>query len=73
MSLKTITKKVVSYTEIPKEFTNNHWINERSDVEYVEVHIEDEGETDSLTDWLTENYPELKDEDSFFIHMDHML
>jgi len=71
MSLKTITKKVVSFSEIPKELTTNHWINQIEDIERVEVHIDDE-EPDALTSWLIENYPELKDEESFFIHMDQL-
>jgi len=72
MSLKTITKLVVSYSEIPKELTANHWINQVEDIERIEVHIDDE-EPDPLTSWLIDNYPELKDEESFFIHMDHLL
>jgi len=70
MGLKTITKKVVSYSEIPKELTINHWITQVEDIERIEVHIDDE-EPDELTSWLIEKYPELKDEESFFIHMDH--
>jgi len=71
MGLKTITKKVVSFSEIPSEITRHHWINQIEDIERVEVHIDDE-EPDELTSWLIENYPELQEEESFFIHMDQL-
>lgn len=72
MALKTITKKVVSYCEIPEEITENHWINEHHSDAYVEVHIDEETHVpDKIQDWLVENYPELIEEESFFIHMDY--
>lgn len=73
MALKTITKLVVDYSEIPSELTQNHWLNEHTDVEYYEVHIEldeDGSSDDPLQDWLAATYPELVDENSFYIHMD---
>jgi len=49
MSLKTITKKVVSFSEIPSEITRHHWINQIDDVERVEVHIDDEEPDELIT------------------------
>lgn len=71
MALKTITKFVVNYSEIPTDLAENNWINGRKDVAYLEVHIdgEDSGE-DALSNWLSKTYPELVEEDSFYIHMD---
>lgn len=73
MALKTITKFVVDYSEIPIELKRNHWLNQHFDIEYFEVHINigDEGESeDPLQDWLIQTYPELVEENSFYIHMD---
>ena len=71
MALERINKLVVSYCEIPQELTEGHWINENSCDSYVEVHLEDEGNRDDLDNWLIENYPELLEEESFFIHLDY--
>lgn len=68
--LKTITKKVVSYCEIPEELTEGHWISEYMNGCFVEVHLDDD-EDDKLSMWLKEKYPELIDEDSFYIEMDY--
>lgn len=68
--LKTITKKVVSYCEIPEEIEKPIWIEEASNDAYVECHIEDD-EDNELNIWLRETYPELVDEESFFIHIDY--
>ena len=37
---------------------------------FVEVHLTDD-EDDDLSLWLKENYPELIDEDSFYIEIDY--
>lgn len=71
MALEKITKFVVSYCEIPEDLLEGHWIQEHSCDSYVECHIENEEEHDPVSKWLSENYPELKDEESFFIHMDY--
>lgn len=68
--LKTITKKVVSYCEIPEELTEGHWISEYMNGCFVEVHLDDD-EDNKLSMWLKEKYPELVDEDSFYIEMDY--
>ena len=72
MPLKTITKKVISYCEIPEGIiTENHWINHNSCDAYVEVHMDDTADADPLDTWIRETYPELIDEESFFIHVDY--
>ena len=73
MELVTITGKVVSYCEIPKELTSNHWISDYYPDSYVQVHIEqeDEAEVDKVSEWILNKYPELKDENYFFIHVDY--
>ena len=70
MELATITGKVVSYCEIPEELTSNHWISEYYPDSYVQVHVEEEDE-DKVSKWILNKYPELKDEDYFFIHIDY--
>lgn len=73
--LKTITKKVVSYCEIPEGLiSDGHWLNQHGCDAYVECHLEDEidvTDDDNLDKWLRETYPELVDEESFFIHLDY--
>lgn len=69
--LKRVNKYVVSYCDIPQDITKGHWINENYCNSYVEVHLDDEPTDDLLDNWLMEHYPELKDEESFFIHLDY--
>lgn len=38
--LETITKKVVSYCEIPEELTEHSWLSEKSTDSYIECHLE---------------------------------
>lgn len=51
--------------------TEDHWINHNSCDAYVEVHMEDTADADPLDTWIRETYPELLDEESFFIHLDY--
>ena len=37
---------------------------------FVQVHLE-EGEDDALSNWLKETYPELIDEEAFYIEIDY--
>lgn len=71
MALKSITKKVLSYCEIPQELTEKHWISEHHCDAFVECHLDASTDLDELDMWILEHYPELKDEDSFFIHLDY--
>lgn len=64
------TKKVVSYNEIPKNVLEGHWIQHYPFEDYVEVHIDPTNNDDPVSNWLETTYPELIDEDSFFIYMD---
>lgn len=68
--MKEIKGKVVSYCEIPEELTENHWLNDYSPGCYVMAHI-DESEDDLVSKWLLENYPDLKDEEYFFVEIDY--
>lgn len=70
MALKTIEKKVVSYCEIPEGLIpEKHWINQYELGTHVECHIDDAPD-DELSAWLREIYPELIDEESFYIYME---
>jgi hypothetical protein len=63
-------KKVVNVSEVPEELTKDHWIKRNLIETYVEVHIDPSDNEDSVGDWLGNTYPELIEEDSFFIYMD---
>jgi hypothetical protein len=69
--LEEITRKVVSYCEIPEEITENHWISENSSDTYVEYSLNSDLKysKSELDLWLEETYPELIDT-TFFIHLD---
>ena len=69
LQLKQITGKVVSYCEIPEEITEGHWISEYMNGCFVQVHLEDDD--DALSNWLKETYPELIDEEAFYIEIDY--
>lgn len=71
MSLKKINKFAVSYCEIPEEIIKPSWIEEAGPDSYVECHISGNAPDDELEKWLLETYPELKDEESFLIHIDY--
>lgn len=66
MALTTTSLKTLHFSEIPAELTKDSWLEGYKDVDLLQVHIDDE-ESDELTAWITEKYPELKEEESFFI------
>lgn len=68
--LETITKKVISYSEIPEELTENSWLSEKSNGFY-ECHLDNVEPFKLLDEWFLENYPELFEEESFFIKIDY--
>lgn len=70
MALKTVTKFVVPFSELPIDLTFGHWILKYPEHSFVETHIEEEGIKDALGEWIMKKYPELIDEESFFIHID---
>ena len=70
LQLKQITGKVVSYCEIPEEITEGHWMSGNMNGCFVQVHLE-EDEDDALSNWLKETYPELIEEESFYIEIDY--
>jgi hypothetical protein len=72
MELKTINKKVLSYSDIPDDIKKPYWLMKMGEAfSFVECHIDDDPEEldDELTIWLRENFPELEKEESFFIHI----
>lgn len=73
MALETITRKVLSYCEIPEEITEDHYVSQAEPDTYMEFHFDDnlEIEDDELTAWIRLNYPELVDEEAFLIHIDY--
>lgn len=68
--LKTITKKVLSYCEIPEDIDKPFWIENASSDSFIQCHLNDD-KNNELDSWIIENYPELKDEESFFIEIDY--
>ena len=77
--LKTITKKVISYCEIPEDLTQSHWISENQPGCYVEYSLPKEaktpeseggGEDSKLSAWIRKTYPELAGDD-FLIERDY--
>jgi len=77
MALKEITRKVISYCEIPRHITaDNFQLNEASCGSYIDFKVmsrqfQDEFDDDFTTDnWIIDNYPELEGEE-IFIHIDY--
>lgn len=71
MALEQISGKVLKFTEIPQELTEEHWLEDHYPDSYVQVHIDDDlSQNDEVDKWIRQNYPELVDEDYFFIHID---
>lgn len=74
---KEITRKVVSYCEIPQDITEaNYSVNEASCDSYIEYEVtsrdqQDEFDDDfDMTNWIIDTYPELEGE-TIFIHIDY--
>lgn len=66
--MKQITRKVVSYCEIPEELTENHHISEYQCDCYIEMEITPKSEQPKYSDnfnivnWIINTYPELEGE-----------
>ena len=70
MSLELITKKVLSYCEIPEDI-DKRWLDDCSPNCYVSFSIANKVEDrDELENWIIENYPELENE-QFLIEIDY--
>jgi hypothetical protein len=70
MALGTVTMKVLPYSEIPAALKEHHWLDRIDDIKLQEVHIEgEEDERDDLSQWIIDNYPELQNEEAFFIDL----
>lgn len=58
--LEEITKKVLSYCEIPQEITDESWISQYQNGCYVIYSLEkDNSNYGELEKWIASNYPEL--------------
>jgi hypothetical protein len=70
MALTTLTKKVLNFSEIPNSVKKDHWLTLIDNIELKEVHIEnDPQDKDPVVNWINTIYPELQDEDSFYINL----
>ena len=54
--LETITKKVVSYCEIPEKLTESSWLSEKEMDSYIECHLDNSQPLEPLDEWFLENY-----------------
>lgn len=70
--MKQIRKKVIKLSEFPSNLQKNDIFIGHKIHTYAEFHI-DESESDDLTTWIVNKYPELKNENSFLIHIDKTL
>lgn len=68
--LTEITRKVLSYCEIPEELTESHWISDHSCDCYIEYTIPFGIIQSNLNKWITKTYPELIGT-TFLIHIDY--
>ena len=58
--LNEITRKIVSYCEIPEELTEKHWISEHGCGVYIDWSLNLDPKTDDdISAWIREEYPEL--------------
>ena len=72
MSLKIISLPVISYCEIPQELTEDSWISENSPDSYVIYSMQElEHLRSPMDNWIWEEYPELRESERFFIHIDY--
>ena len=67
--MKTITRNVISYCDIPQEITDKHWISEISPDVYQGYTINLDN-PNNLDKWFMENYPELIGH-TFLIEIDY--
>ena len=67
--MRTITRNVISYCDIPQEITDKHWIYEYPTACYIKYTV-DTKNPDNLDKWLMENYPELIGH-TFLIEIDY--
>lgn len=75
MALEEITRKVVSYCDIPQDLTEDSWLSEYRCDSYVSHSLPSEEEKEKfdiepLDEWLAKTYPELIGT-KFLIEMDY--
>lgn len=71
-NIKTITRKVISYCDIPQGLLDNHWLNDFPPDCYVLYNLDTNPlyTKTKLDEWLVSNYPKLINT-TFFIHIDY--
>lgn len=71
MALTEITRKVISYCEIPEDIEKG-WLDDQGCDVYVDYTLSDSAEYshNELDEWLIKNYPELINT-QFLIHIDY--
>lgn len=67
--MEEIKGKVVPFSEIPKDVLEGHLLNEYMTFRhtFAQFHIDETEDDDKVSEWLLSKYPELKDEEYFFI------
>ncbi len=73
MKLEEITKKVLKFTDIPEDMEIPEFLSDAGADCFVECHLDLE-DPDGLTEldkWILDHFPELEEEDSFFIHINY--
>ena len=68
--LKNIKYKVLNYSEIPEEITENHWLSGNTPDAYIIFSLKDDVEVDEVGEWILENYPEVEGQE-IMIHLDY--
>jgi hypothetical protein len=63
--MKELKFKIIHYNDIPEDLTAWHYINDYSEIEFVPLPIL-ENHNDKLTQWIIDNYPEVK-QDKFIL------
>ena len=70
MALESKELKVLKLSEIPTGFVEGSWILDCDPGSYHQAHICHLDENDEIDKWIVETYPELKEVDSFLVHID---
>ncbi len=75
--MQEITKKVVSYCDIPSELTEKHWISEFMNGCYVPITITPKSEQSKYSDnfdiinWIIDNYSDILEGEEILIDIDY--
>ena len=69
--MKTITRSIITLSDIPKEFHNHKLLKRQRIHTYIECHLPKKSKEpdDELTAWLRKTYPNLSKKICFLIHI----